>query len=497
MDPSGIAADATPTGPRYCFGSVVVDERAHTVFREGKPLALEPKTFAVLLALLRHPGELLERDQLLDAVWGHRHVTPGVLTRAVAQLRHALGDDPHRPRFIQTQHTLGYRFIGQLLEQDATSVRTGRRASDGTGPAAPARPMQPESAPPTAGDASPPVPRTQAMGPLPQAAATRAARAATPAGTGRGAVGFPASAATLLVLALALGLAWLGWLGWSSRDQTGMTPAAGLHMEGAAPLAPDPPPTSIAVLPFTSLSADRNDAYFAQGLAEEMRDTLAGVPGLQVAARPAAADGASGPADVKALGVATVLDASVRREGRRIRIHARLFDTDTGYTLWSDSYDREADDVLALQSEIATEVAQALLGVLPAAQPGIAPGDPDGIACNLAPDRGRVYIDVDYGANAMPAANPDQCEVERGSTVTWRGPPGEPAEFTVVFAEDSPEGTRGSRVLASDPAGGREKITMTAGNEAGRYKYVVEAYGGRSDQAILIRNSRWAKTESE
>src|SRR3546814_6370201 len=71
-------------------------------------------TLAVMMALLRRPGELRERDELLALVWGHRHVTPGVLTRAIAQLRHALEDDSHNPRYIQTQHAMGYRFIGVL-----------------------------------------------------------------------------------------------------------------------------------------------------------------------------------------------------------------------------------------------------------------------------------------------------------------------------------------------------------------------------------------------
>src|SRR3546814_10679187 len=98
----------------YRFGDIVVDAPAHTLVRAGALQQIEPKTFAVLMALLRRPGELLERDELLDLVWGHRHVTPGVLTRAIAQLRHALEDDSHNPRYIQTQHAMGYRFIGVL-----------------------------------------------------------------------------------------------------------------------------------------------------------------------------------------------------------------------------------------------------------------------------------------------------------------------------------------------------------------------------------------------
>ncbi|UWX04186.1 winged helix-turn-helix domain-containing protein [Pseudoxanthomonas sp. NC8] len=98
--------------------------------RDGQPQALEPKAFAVLLALLRRPGELLERDDLLDQVWGHRHVTPGVLTRAIAQLRAALDDPAQQPRYIQTRHALGYSFIGVLQAAD-------------TAPAVAAEPVQP------------------------------------------------------------------------------------------------------------------------------------------------------------------------------------------------------------------------------------------------------------------------------------------------------------------------------------------------------------------
>src|SRR5690606_36490213 len=110
------------TAGQYRFGDVVVDAPAHTLSRDGAPQQLEPKAFAVLLALLQRPGELVARDDLLDLVWGHRHVTPGVITRAIAQLRHALDDDSHRPRYIQTEHALGYRFIGALEHGDGEAA---------------------------------------------------------------------------------------------------------------------------------------------------------------------------------------------------------------------------------------------------------------------------------------------------------------------------------------------------------------------------------------
>lgn len=144
---------------------------------------------------------------------------------------------------------------------------------------------------------------------------------------------------------------------------------------------------SIAVMPFTSLSSDPDDRNFAEGLAVEMHDALAGVPGLKVAARRSG-DAQNGDARAlgRTLGVASVLDASVRREGDRVRINARLSDTKTGFTLWTDSYDRETTDVFAMQSEIANEVVEELLGHLP--------GDHQAFARRFAPTRDFAAYDA-------------------------------------------------------------------------------------------------------
>lgn len=98
----------------FAFANVVIDADAHRLLRDGREIAIEPKAFAVLLEFLAHPGQLLSRDRLLDAVWGHNYVTPGTLNRIVAQLRKALADDSEAPHCIQTVHGLGYRFIAQL-----------------------------------------------------------------------------------------------------------------------------------------------------------------------------------------------------------------------------------------------------------------------------------------------------------------------------------------------------------------------------------------------
>ncbi|TZF86985.1 winged helix-turn-helix domain-containing protein, partial [Cognatilysobacter lacus] len=141
-------ADATghvPADPAiYRFGDVCVDTQACLVTRAGEPQPLEPKAYAVLITLLRHAGELVPRETLLDAVWGHRHVTPGVLTRSIAQLRHALGDDPHVPRYIRTRHALGYSFVATLEFEVGDRAPGSPAAPAWTAPvASPASPVTP------------------------------------------------------------------------------------------------------------------------------------------------------------------------------------------------------------------------------------------------------------------------------------------------------------------------------------------------------------------
>lgn len=112
----------------YRFDDVEVRTRARRLERGGHFVAVEPKAFSVLLELLAHPGETLTRDALLDSVWGHRHVTSGVLNRIIAQLRRALGDDAGHPHVIRTVHGLGYGFMRPVQR----SLADGEGASAGT-----------------------------------------------------------------------------------------------------------------------------------------------------------------------------------------------------------------------------------------------------------------------------------------------------------------------------------------------------------------------------
>lgn len=115
MAGSGHTLDPAAPGT-FAFADVEIDARAHRLSRGGREIAVEPKAFAVLLEFLAHPDQLLTRDQLLDAVWGHSFVTPATLNRIIAQLRRALADDVEHPKCIQTVHGLGYRFIAPVRE---------------------------------------------------------------------------------------------------------------------------------------------------------------------------------------------------------------------------------------------------------------------------------------------------------------------------------------------------------------------------------------------
>jgi TolB-like protein len=130
---------------------------------------------------------------------------------------------------------------------------------------------------------------------------------------------------------------------------------------------------SIAVLPFANLSADPENEYFGDGLAEDILNALTGVQGLNVIARTSAFAFKGKSDDVRkigeTLGVGTVLEGSVRRSGARVRVTAQLVDTRSGTHLWSQRYDRDITDIFAVQDDIA----QAIVGTLKVTLTGAAP----------------------------------------------------------------------------------------------------------------------------
>jgi adenylate cyclase len=182
------------------------------------------------------------------------------------------------------------------------------------------------------------------------------------------------------LLAAAPGLAWyFVWRNGSSEARLGVALAGGAVLLAAAvlalrsrreapaasaPDAPAPLPASIAVLPFADLSPTKDQAYFCDGIADELLTALCGVPGLRVAARSSAFQfkdrGADGREVGRTLGVATILDGGVRKVGNRVRVSAQLANAADGFQLWSETFDRNLDDIFAIQEEIAQAVVRSL-----------------------------------------------------------------------------------------------------------------------------------------
>jgi len=138
-------------------------------------------------------------------------------------------------------------------------------------------------------------------------------------------------------------------------------------LKGRLGRAPGRAPT-VAVLPFADMSAEHDQSYFCEGLAEELINALTRVDGLQVTSRTSAFRFQGRDLDIRDIGrqlnVESVLEGSVRKAGDRVRITAQLIDVANGYHLWSERFDRRLDDVFAIQEEIAERSVEALRGVL-------------------------------------------------------------------------------------------------------------------------------------
>jgi DNA-binding winged helix-turn-helix (wHTH) protein len=125
---------ADPSFVQLRFDGFELDEAEARLTRDGEPVALAPKPFAVLCALARTPGGLVTKNALLDLVWGHRFVTESVLKTAISEVRAALQDDPKQPRYIETVSRRGYRFIAAAVGSPMQSaVAVERNGAGGPG----------------------------------------------------------------------------------------------------------------------------------------------------------------------------------------------------------------------------------------------------------------------------------------------------------------------------------------------------------------------------
>ena len=289
----------------------------------------------LLLCLAQHAGEVVSIDDLLNQVWSGVIVSPDSVYQAVASLRRQLGDDPKQPTYIATVPRLGYRMVATVSPwADPSVAPTGAQGNTQTSSS-------------RAADEHPTPATTEAPTPGPRVKA------------GFRWAGLAWAAGAALCLALVVAFLFLGKV--ANKNQA------------ASPAVAPQPDKSIAVLPFLDLTEEMNQEPFADGMTEELIDKLSKIPGLRVPPPTSSFyfKGKLWPrshgtpqiplADIaRQLGVAYVLDGSVRKSGARLRVDARLIRADNGYVIWSEIYDRPFDDILMVQDDIATEVTKAL-----------------------------------------------------------------------------------------------------------------------------------------
>jgi TolB-like protein/Tfp pilus assembly protein PilF len=178
-------------------------------------------------------------------------------------------------------------------------------------------------------------------------------------------LGLPGWVMTLLVVLVIAGFPLAAILAWMFD----ITPS-GIRRDARPVLAESTieDPASIAVLPFTDMSPQKDQAYFCEGIAEAILHALTKIESLHVAARVSSfryANSADDLQDIgRKLGVTTILEGSVRKSGDRLRVTAQLVNVKDGYHLWSQSYDRKLEDVFSVQDEIASSIAGLLLNTL-------------------------------------------------------------------------------------------------------------------------------------
>jgi transcriptional activator of cad operon len=332
-------------GTTLLIGDWCVSPASGQISRDGHSVRVEARTMRLLMCLADHAGEVVSIDDLLDQVWAGVIVTPDSVYQAVALLRRLLGDDPKQPAYIATVPRLGYRMVARV------SPWVDRPGA----PPLPAVVLAESTESTGAPDARDPPDRPNPSNPLDRS--NTPGRPNPPASVNASTAGRRYGAQALIIagaalyLALVVGFLLYGRVG--SNVRAASTPVA--------PLAQN----SVAVLPFLDLTSESMDQeYFADGITEELIDRLSKIPGLRVPP-PTSSFYFKGKkvaiADIaKSLGVAYVLDGSLRKSGSTMRVAARLVRADSGYVVWSETYDRRMDDSLKVQDDIASEVVRAL-----------------------------------------------------------------------------------------------------------------------------------------
>ena len=294
---------------RLRFGVFELDLRAGELRKRGLRVRLQEQPFQVLAVLLENPGEVVTREEFQKKLWPANTFVDfdHGLNKAVNKIREALGDSAESPRFVETVARRGYRFLAEVTVADAAPIRSAELGTE------PHPTAEAHDRPDVAEKPAMPKPL------LPPLA-------------------WKISAFALLLLMASLA-AWK------------------LHSWNR----PSPVIRSLAVLPLESLSSDASQEYFADGMTEELISDLGQISALRVISRTSVMAYKHTrkplPQIARELNVDAVVEGTVFRSGDQVRITAQLIEAPADRHLWSQSYEGELRDTLALQNRVARAIA--------------------------------------------------------------------------------------------------------------------------------------------
>ena len=311
-----------PVTDLYEFGTFQLDPPERLLLCEGQPVSLPPRAFDLLVVLVERRGHLVEKEELLREVWAGSFVEESNLAVNVSVLRKALNDDRGLHKCIETVSKRGYRFVAEVRQVGQTEK-------------AQSRPREDEEA------------RDQAPPPLHAMSVLNPAFTENQHGRQKASFGRLLGAA-----ALAVGLAFILSRVISKRAVQGSQP------QGAASIR------SLAVLPFQTLGGNSSDEYIGLGMADALITRLANTRKIIVRPTSAVQQYAGTRRSPQAVGqeqgVEAVLDGRIQQQAGHIRLTVQLIRVRDGLQLWGDTFDKQSNNIFALEDELSERMAQSI-----------------------------------------------------------------------------------------------------------------------------------------
>lgn len=293
---------------KYQFDDIEIDTDTFELRRDGVTQPVEPLVFDLIYFLIQNPERIISRDEIIEVVWAGKIVSDATISSCIKSARKALGDSGRQQKYIKTIRSRGIKFTATIK----TMVNKKQR--------------------------KPTVPDT-----LDKTEKTNIEIKPS----------FKNINVRIVVISVLILIACILFLNQISDDRNSQEFVPSTDA-----------PYTLAVLPFVDLSAEGNQQYFGNVISEKILNALTAVNELNVTSKTASfsliGQNLTTPEIASQLDVNYIVEGSVRSSANRIRINVQLIDARNDIQLWSESYDRELNDIFAIQDEISIAIADAI-----------------------------------------------------------------------------------------------------------------------------------------